>query len=34
MAITVRAEIHGTRYVDSQDALRLGARIGDEGDDQ
>lgn len=34
MAITVRAEVHGTRYVDSQDALRLGARIGDEGDDQ
>jgi len=34
MAITVRAEIHGTRYVDAQDALRLGARIGDEGDDQ
>jgi hypothetical protein len=34
MAITVRAEVHGTRYVDAQDALRLGARIGDEGDDQ
>lgn len=34
MAVTVRAEVHGTRYVDSQDALRLGARIGDEGDDQ
>jgi hypothetical protein len=34
MAITVRAEVHGTRYVDAQDALRLGARIPDEGDDQ
>jgi hypothetical protein len=34
MAITVRAEVHGTRYVNDQDALRLGARIGDEGDDQ
>lgn len=34
MALTVRAEVHGTRYVDAQDALRLGARIPDEGDDQ
>jgi hypothetical protein len=33
MAITVRAELHGTRYVDAQDALRLGARIPAEGND-